>query len=174
MIPLNILYSQSLKSTYVTANTLVQGQRVKGRQGHNVRNRQHGFTAKFVDLSYLFNLSGGRFHGHVAHNGCQAEVHKTSENNIFKPKKNTQNIWRDVVRPSRFNALAIARFLVDSASCRICIMQILVQIETHTQAVTMKIGFKRRRSSHFPPAHCLLVFPFLSTLFPFNFPSAVA
>jgi len=39
----------------VTASTLVQGQRVKG-QGHSVRNRQHGFIAKFVGLSYLFNL----------------------------------------------------------------------------------------------------------------------
>ena len=70
----------------MTANTLVQGQMVKG-QGHSVRNRQHGFTAKLVGLSCLFNLSGGRFHGHVAPNGCQAEVHKTSDNNIFKPKK---------------------------------------------------------------------------------------
>ena len=64
------------------SNTLVQGQRVKG-QGHSVRNSQHGFTAKFVGLSYLFNLSGARFHGHVAPNGCQAEVQKTSENNIL-------------------------------------------------------------------------------------------
>jgi len=70
----------------VTANTLVQRQRVKS-QGHSVCNRQHGFTAKFVGLSYLFNLSGGRFYGHAAPNGCQAEVHKTSENNIFKPNK---------------------------------------------------------------------------------------
>ena len=70
----------------MTANTLVQGQRVKG-QGHSVCNRQHGFTAKFVGLSYLFNLSGGRFHGHVARNGCQAEVHKTSENTIFSNQK---------------------------------------------------------------------------------------
>ena len=67
----------------MTANTLVQGQRVKG-QGHSIRNRQHGFTAKFVGLSYLFNLSGGRFHGHAAPNGCQAEVHKQ----YFQNKKN--------------------------------------------------------------------------------------
>ena len=46
----------------MAANTLVQDQRVKG-QGHSVRNRQHGFTAKFVGLSYLFNLSGGHVHG---------------------------------------------------------------------------------------------------------------
>ena len=70
----------------MTANTLVQGQRVKG-QGHSVRNRRHGFTAKFVGLSYLFNLSGGRGHGHVAPNGCQTEVHKTSENTIFSNQK---------------------------------------------------------------------------------------
>ena len=64
-------------------------------------------------------MSGGRFHGHVARNGCQAEVHKTSEN-IFKPNKpkKTQNIWRDVVRPSRCNAFAIARFLVITVSAR--------------------------------------------------------
>ena len=54
---------------------------------HSVCNRQHGFTAKFAGLSYLFNLSGGRVHGHAAPNGCQAEVHKTSENNIFNPNK---------------------------------------------------------------------------------------
>ena len=70
----------------MTANTLVQGQKVKG-QDHSVCN-SHGFTAKVVGLSCLFNLSGGSFHGHVAPNGCQAEVHKASENNIFKPKKN--------------------------------------------------------------------------------------
>ena len=40
-----------------------------------------------MGLSYSLNLSGGRFHGHMAPNGCQAEVHKTSENNIFKPKE---------------------------------------------------------------------------------------
>ena len=62
---------------------MVQGQRVKG-QGHSVCNRQRRFTAKSVGLSYLFNLSGGRDHDHV---GCQAGVHKTSENNIFKPQK---------------------------------------------------------------------------------------
>ena len=81
----------SIEFKHVTANTLVQGQRVKG-QGHNIRNRLHGFTAKSVGLSYLFNLSGGRGHGHVASNGCQAEVHKTSESTIFSnqinPEKN--------------------------------------------------------------------------------------
>jgi len=67
----------------VTANTLVQGQRVKG-QGHSVRNRQHRFTAKSMGLYYLFNLSGGRGHGHVS---CYAEVLKTSENAIFSNQK---------------------------------------------------------------------------------------
>ena len=97
---------------HVTANTVVQGQRVKG-QGHSVRNRQHRFTAKSVGLSYLFNLSDGRGHGHVAPSGCQVEVHKTSENTIFsKETKKTQNVWRHVVRPLRCNAFAITRFLV--------------------------------------------------------------
>ena len=89
----------------MTANTLVEGQRVKG-QDHSVCNRQHGFTAKFVGLSYLFNLSGGRVHGHAAPNGCQAEVHKTSESNIFKPNK------PEKPRTSFGLRDAIARFLV--------------------------------------------------------------
>jgi len=71
---------------HVIANTLVQGQMVEG-QGHSLRNRQHGFTAKLVGLSYLFNLSGGRFHGHAAPNSCQAEVHKQ----YFQNKKNPEN-----------------------------------------------------------------------------------
>ena len=39
---------------------------------------------------------------------------QNTENNIFKPNKpeKNQNVWRDVVRPSRCNAFAIARFLV--------------------------------------------------------------
>ena len=78
-------FRSNLEFQHVTANTLVQSQRVKG-QGHSVRNRQHGFTGKFVGLSYLFNLSGGRVYGHAAPNGCQVEVYKTSENNIFKLK----------------------------------------------------------------------------------------
>jgi len=71
----------------VTANTVFQGQRVKG-QGHSVRNKQHRFNAKSVGLSYLFNLSGGRGHDHVS---CHAEVHKTSENTIFSNHKTPKN-----------------------------------------------------------------------------------
>ena len=67
-----------------------------------VRDRQLGFTAKCVGNLTYFKLSGGRGHGHVASNGCQAEVHKTSENTNFQTKntRKTQNVWRDVVRPS--------------------------------------------------------------------------
>ena len=76
-----IALNTDLELQHMTANMLVQAQRVKGR-GHSVRNSyKHGFTAKFVG----FNLSGGRGHEHVGN--CQAEVHKTSENTIFSNQK---------------------------------------------------------------------------------------
>ena len=71
----------------MTANRLVQGQSVKG-QGHSVRNRQHGFTAKFVGLSYLFNLSGGRFHGHVAPNMVARRKYTRRPKTIFSNQNN--------------------------------------------------------------------------------------
>ena len=43
----------------MTANTFVQGQRVKG-QGHSVRNRQRRLTAKSVGISCLFIVDKGR------------------------------------------------------------------------------------------------------------------
>jgi len=106
----------STEFQHVTANTLVQGQRVKG-QGHSVRNSQHRFTAKCVSFSYLFSAWARwevRVVGVAPRGGCQAALRKTSENNIFKPNEpeKTQNVSRDVVRPSRYNAFAIARFLV--------------------------------------------------------------
>ena len=57
----------------------------------------------------------------IAHSGrigstwrLPGALRKTSENNIFKPNKpkKTQNVWRDIVRPSRCNAFATARFQV--------------------------------------------------------------
>ena len=87
----------SIEFQHVTANTLFQGQRVKG-QGHSVRNRQHRLTAKSVGLSYLFNLSGGCGHEHV---DCQAEVHKTSENTIFSNQRNPKNTENHHNTPER-------------------------------------------------------------------------
>ena len=82
---------------HVTVNTPLQGQRVKG-QGHSVRNRQHGFTAKFVGLSYLFNLTGGRVHGHATPMVARRSFPKA----IFSNKKTQQLLiicqidWREV------------------------------------------------------------------------------
>ena len=45
----------STEFQHVTANTFVQGQRVKG-QGHSVCNRQRRLTAKSVRICCLFNV----------------------------------------------------------------------------------------------------------------------
>ena len=110
----------SIEFQYVTANALVQGQRVNGR-GHSVRNRQRRFTAKSVRFSYLFNVDWWAWHEHVMSNGCQAEVHKTSENTIFSNQKT--KIPRKSSSYARttggmsfclWDAFEIARFLVSS------------------------------------------------------------
>jgi len=89
----------------VTANTLVQGQKVEG-QGHSVCNRQDGFTAKFVGLCYLFQFTDGRFHDHAVPNDCQADVHKQCIENRAKPKN-----------PGR---LARCRSALQTECCRNC------------------------------------------------------
>ena len=97
---------------------------VKG-QGHSVRNNQHRFTSNMSRfVTYLPRervehspttrtriAQGGRIGSTWRLPGA---LRKTSENNIFKPNKpeKSQNVWCDVVRPSRCNAFAIARFLV--------------------------------------------------------------
>ena len=99
----------------MTANTLVQGQRVKG-QGHSVLNSQHRFTAKCV--SFFTYLARERVEKYAWWAWLQLAVArrnfakrpKTIFSNQTNPK--TQNVWRDVVRPSRCNAFAIAGFLV--------------------------------------------------------------
>ena len=69
----------------MTANTLVQGQGVKG-QGHSVCNRQRRLTAKSVRISCLFNVEKWAWHHVLCMGGCQAELLKTSENAIFSIK----------------------------------------------------------------------------------------
>ena len=86
-------------TAYVTGNT------------DSLRNLWDKLTYLSWAVGVATYLSGGRGHGHVASNGCQAEVHKQYFQNKKKPRK-PQNVWRDVVRASRCNAFAIARFLV--------------------------------------------------------------
>ena len=98
---------------------MVQGQRVKC-QGHSVRNSQHRFTAPCLVFLLIYRVGAWRLRpprARVVRGGSTwrlpGALRKTSENNIFKPNKpETQNVWRDVVRPSRCNAFAIARFVV--------------------------------------------------------------
>jgi len=46
--------------------------------------------------------------------GCHAELQNVRKQYFqTKQTRKTQNVWRDVVGPSRCNAFAIARFLVD-------------------------------------------------------------
>ena len=60
------------------------------RQGYTLRNRQHGFTAKFVGLSYLFNLSGGHFHGQWRLTVARRKYRRCPKT-IFSNQKKTKN-----------------------------------------------------------------------------------
>ena len=108
---------------------MVQDRRVKG-QRHSVRNSQHRFRQNVRFLTYLPRQRVEKYarptwlahawstrlaHAHVAPRGrCHADFAKRSKT-IFSNKTNPKNseVWCDVVRPSRCNAFAIARFLVE-------------------------------------------------------------
>ena len=81
----------------MTANTFVQGHRVKG-QGHSVCKRQRRLTAKYVRISCLFTVTRG-----VAPRDLHLWLPDgTSQNAIFSNKKKQKMVitcqidWREV------------------------------------------------------------------------------
>ena len=108
----------------MTANTLVQGQRVKG-QGHSVCKRQRRLTAKSVRNCCLFNVEKCELQHVLCKCGKLWLTRRNSQNvrkrNIFEQQnpENADNTPDRLARSqgglrqaSSCNAFAIARFLV--------------------------------------------------------------
>ena len=105
----------------MTANTLLQGQRVKD-QGHSVCNRQRRFTAKSVQFSCLFNAEKWACHHVVV---ARRNFPKRSKTQYFRTKK-PENPENADTTPDRLARSRVALELQCFRSCTLSSLKLYV------------------------------------------------